>query len=68
VKDSIVWFGNIAVMEHDIKVLAVQGDVPAKKVMRVVGFCKWSIVLNIIMIILIAIFSNEIDLFFKKYL
>jgi len=55
-------------MEHDIKVLAVQGDVPAKKVMRVVGFCKWSIVLNIIMIILIAIFSNEIDLFFKKYL
>lgn len=52
-------------MEHDIKALANQGDSAAIKVMRIVTMCKVSVVVNILMVVVTFIYSNEINQFIK---
>ncbi len=53
-RESMLYFGNIVLIEHDLKQLASRPVGSAIRLLRIVNVCKWSIVVNIS---LLAIYS-----------
>ncbi len=46
-RESVLYFGNTMLMEHDLKHLASQRVPSAMKLLRVVDICKWSVLVNL---------------------
>lgn len=49
--ENYIYFGNIVNTEHDLKELATQGVIPAQKTLKIIRFCKWSFLLNLLLFI-----------------
>ncbi len=59
--ENYVYFGNILQMENDLKELVKQNDQDAIQTLKIINFCKWSVVLSIMAVIVFGIISTRMQ-------
>ncbi len=59
--ENYVYFGNILQMGNDLKELAKQNDQDAIQILKIINFCKRSIVLSIVSVIIFGIISTRMQ-------
>ena len=58
--ENYVYFGNILQMENDLKELAKQNDQDAIQTLKIITFCKWSIVISLISTVAFSVISTNL--------
>jgi hypothetical protein len=57
--ENYLYFGNIIQMENDMKALSEHNDKTALFVYRLITVCKWSIIINLILVIAFAVIATQ---------